>query len=80
MQAYWSGPDAGGHPVLVVRIGEAIARCNAEDGVQFANAIITQVRKHVGAVPRQACVSSELLQRASLACEHPAAHRAGEAC
>ena len=44
LQVSWQGRDAGGHPVLVVRIGEAIASCDKERGAQFANAIITQVR------------------------------------
>jgi len=43
-QVSWQGHDAGGHPVLVVRIGEAIASCDKERGAHFANAIITQVR------------------------------------
>ena len=43
LQVSWQGHDAGGHPVLVVRIGEAIASCDQERGAHFANAIITQV-------------------------------------
>ena len=43
LQVSWQGHDKAGHPVLVVRIGEAIASCNKERGAHFANAIITQV-------------------------------------
>ena len=42
----WSKRTRSGHPVLLVRLGEALHECRGEDAKLFGTAVVSQVRQN----------------------------------